>query len=594
MKSNTVKIIIAIVLCVAFLLTVIACGGKDEVYYSPEDTESEVSSQEDFYEDYSSSDDDYEELENEVMGIDPEAESEEDKGGDYFENATQNNNSENNNPNADGNTSDNAASNSSKPQNPKPENGENDATGNTSDETDANPDPEGGEGGSSVLENLYTGKDYGGKPITKENLNFDGKTVVFMREWESGSAGFGTLGDSFIANKEEIEKKYNVNIVEKKQSVNLAAELLSGNALQGHFYVVSSQNNNIYDLIGKGQLAYWNDAMANTGLDLSASQYNPYTTGIFNLGGKQWSIGTGFNRTASLVLYNKKLIAAANAEKGKAHNIESLMNEGQWTWSKLTEIALDTTKKSSTGEVTQWGIGMGITGIKALILSNSGHIIHPDSEGRFTPYLDNLNTKEALTQVYNWFNVNKVATSFTDGTFSAGNTAFIDGKVAFYFGNQGTLTQAYSKLSADDYGIAYIPKGPKAEGYISYAADDYSLVVPSSYQGITTELLLLANELYALPEGDNAENQFKNEWRKYFHTDEQYNVFHNMNFGSVTKKMWEGSDYVDLSSAGALGIESIISGVPVTPDVFVATNQPIYSANADTLAQVLKYTGTLK
>lgn len=441
---------------------------------------------------------------------------------------------------------------------------------------------------TQVDKSVYTGKDYGDTPITKENLNFDGKTVTIMREWAPYESGVSTVGDLFLAKVSKLEKQFNVKIAQKKWKVNLVAEMLSGTASEGHLYMVdSASGGSIYDMASKGYIAYMDDAMKATGINMTSDRYNKFNTGINNIGGKQWTIGVGFSNINTAVLYNKKLMQSAG------YDVNGLINSKQWTWDKITEIAKLTTKRNESGEVTQWGIGMGTSGIKAMVLSNGGHLSHPDSDGKFVSCLNSENTKEALGQVYNWYNVDRVATAFTGGVWSSGNSAFANGKVAVYFADQTAVKSAFTNLKAEDYGVAYLPLGPKATKYVSYMTVGCSYVVPAQYQKITTELLLLVDELHSRSEGYTLENQFKDEWRSSFHTDEQYNIWYSMHFDSNMEAVWEGSDFVDLAGTTGVGLESIMNGSMIA-SVWADTNHAIYTTNADILAEKYKYTGSLK
>lgn len=438
---------------------------------------------------------------------------------------------------------------------------------------------------SAVDSNVYTGKDYGDNAITKENLNFDGKIVTIMRQWDPYTDSSNNYWNNFSTRVAETEKKFNVDIVEKQWKMNLAAEMLAGTVPEGHLYTMGTSNaGSIYDMVNKGYIAYFDDAMAATGITMTESHYNKHNTELYNINGKQWSIGTGFARINSAVLYNSKLLQAAG------YDVKNLIATGQWNWEKVTEIAKNTTVKDASGVITQWGIGLGTTGVKALVLSNGGHISYPDSNGKFVSTLDSENTKEALQQVYNWFNVDKIAKTFTEGEWSAGNTAFANGQIAIYFADNSAITAAYRNLKAEDYGVAYIPMGPKATKYVNYVTSGYNYVVPASYQKITTELLLLCDELHYRKEGYTPENEYTDLWSGSFHSNEQYNMWSNIYFNSEADTVWEGSDLLSLSGDVNSGFESIINGSMI-PAVWVETNHAAYMTVADTLAETYKFTG---
>ena len=430
---------------------------------------------------------------------------------------------------------------------------------------------------------------------TPEVPDFKGASITIMREWDPYPNGKNAAWDNFNAWVNKCEKKFNVKIVEKKWKATLAGEMLAGVKPEGHYYLVGATGGgNIYDMATKGYLAYFDDAMKETGIDMTADHYNEFNTGVGNLNGKQWTIGFGFARIASAVLYNKKMLADAGQERTLTTDtsVQGLIDANKWTWDKMTEIAKKVTKRNASGEVTVWGIGIGTSGIRGLVLSNGGHIIHPDSKGKFQSYLNSENTKEALQQAYDWLNVDKVANTFSGGQWQDMGRNFADKKVAMIFGGHHETGAAYSGLTGDDYGVAYLPMGPKMKKYVSYMTYEYCYVVPASYQDMTPELLILADELHDWPvEGYTRDDEFRDEWTRYFHTAEQYNMWYNMHFSDKVERMWDGSSVVGFE--GGTDMSEMTSG-RVTPAVWVDTNHQAYTKAAADVANKYTYTGKLK
>lgn len=536
---NFYKRLICLVLCGAMLICVASCGKKDSAgNFSPnantekqeddipyDETESEESAPFEYEEDPVSSLNNYEEAENEILEKQP--------------------------------SSSKASSTT------------------TSHETKPTPD-----------DSVYTGKNYGDTPITKENLDFEGKSVTLVHEWEPyKSANFW---DKTLTQKvPEIQKKYNVNLKQQQAKVGFAAEMLSGTVPTGHLYAIgSATNGGIYDLLRKGYIADLSSAITATGIDMTTPHYDPFNTGIFNVNGKRWTIGFGYPRVGTAVLYHTKLI------KSIGYDIPDLIENNQWTWNKMTEIALKATVRNASGEVEQWGIGIGNTGIKGLILSNGGHFMHPNSEGVFTYYLNTDNTKQALKQVYDWCNTDRVATFYTDGVWSAGNTAFVMGNVAMYFADESAIIAVADKISQEDLGVAYLPMGPAKTQYVSYVSNSYCYVVPSYYSKITTELLLLMDDLFSGATSDTQTAYLESVWKTRFATEKDYDVYKKLHFDTTVERLWEGSDYIDWKGTNSLGFESLVNG-SVVPDVFVENNYELYNAKAEEISKEIKYTGTL-
>lgn len=427
----------------------------------------------------------------------------------------------------------------------------------------------------------------------KEKLNFKGKTITIMREWNPYPNGRNAAWDNFNSWLAKCEKRFNVKIDEKKWKATLAGEMLSGVKPEGHYYLVGhTGGGNIYDMATKGYLAYMDDAMKETGITMREDIYSPYNTGISNLNGKQWSIGFGFSRIASTVLYNKKLLAEVGYERTLKTDtsVQYYIDAGKWTWKKMTEMAKKATKRNNSGEVTQWGIGIGSQGITGMILSNGGHIIHPNSKGKFVSHLNTENVKEAVQQVYDWYHVDKIASAFSGGQWKDMGNAFGQKKIAFIFGGHAEEGAAYSALTADDFGVAYLPMGPRMKKYVAYMTWEYSYVVPATYQDMTTELLLLADELHDWPvKGYTRDDEFRDEWSRYFHSAEQYNMWYNHHYSNKVERVWDGSTMVP----SAAGFDDIVSGTK-TAAAWVDTYHKACNKKAQEYSKKYTYTGFLK
>ena len=471
----------------------------------------------------------------------------------------------------------------------------NGTTGNTGTASTANGTTSTSNDGNTNNNSSTTTNDNGNKTTEDwiNNLDFKGETITIMREWDPYPNGRNRAWDNFNTWLAKCEKRFNVKIEEKKWKATLAGEMLSGVRPEGHLYLVGSTGGgNVYDMASKGYLAYFDDAMKKTGITMTEDQYSEYNTGINNVNGKQWTIGFGFSRIQSTVVYNKKLLAEVGYERTLKTDtsVQSYIDSNKWTWDVMTEMAKKATKKNTSGEVTQWGIAIAESGIKGMILSNGGHIIHPDKNGKFVSQLNTENVKEAIQQVYEWYHVDKVANAFSGGQWTSMGNSFGQKKIVFMFGGHSETSSAYSSLTADDYGIAYLPMGPRMKNYVSYMTWEYSYVVPSTYQDKTTDLLLLSHVLHDWPvEGYTRDDEFRDEWSRYFHSNEQYQMWWNHHYSDKVQRVWDGSSIV--SSGASFG--DIISGSK-TPAVWVDTYSKAVNENAKVISNKYKYTGPLK
>lgn len=431
-------------------------------------------------------------------------------------------------------------------------------------------------------------KNKGNAEKMKEELDFKGASITIMRDWNPYANGKNAAHDNFNKQVNKTEKRFNVKIVEKKWKATLASEMLAGVKPEGHLYLIGyNSGGNVHDLATKGYLAYLDDAMKETGITMKEDIYNVYNVQQNNLNGKQWAIGVGFARVNSVILYNKKMTKEAG------YDIQKLIDSKKWTWDKMTEIGKKLTKKNSSGEVTQWGIGMNQKGIKALILSNGGHLVYPDAKGKFTSELKSQNVLEALELAYDWYNVDKIATPFSGGQWTDGEKAFASKKCALFFTSHSGVSTAYANLTGEDYGVAYLPMGPRMKKYVSYMVREYAYCVPAAYQDMTTELLLLADELHQWPvEGYTRDDEFRDEWTRYFHTSEQYTMWRNLHYSNDVVRVWDGSDIVSFDGYGT-SLDAIVKGTK-TPASWVDTNTKAYATAAKEVGKKITFTGTIK
>lgn len=423
--------------------------------------------------------------------------------------------------------------------------------------------------------------------------DFHGQKIVIMREWNAYPNGKNAAWDNFNNWLRKCEKHFNVDIIEKKWKVTLESEMLAGVKPEGHLYLIGNTGGNIYELSQKGYIASWDGAMKNTGIDMTADHYNQYSVGLNNINGKQWGIGFGFARVNGAVIYNTKLLASAGYEKTteKDTSIQNLIDTNKWNWSKMTEIAKATTLTNASNNITQWGIAIGDEGIKGMILSNNGNLIAPNSKGKFTSHIKDNNTVSAVKQVYSWYHTDKIASAFET---TSGNTRvqnFIDGKVAMLFADEDDIPQIYEKLTANDYGVAYLPKGPNAKKYVSYVASNYVYVAPECYQDMTTELLIVADRLHEWPVlGYNREDEFRDEWTRYFHSSAQYKMWHNFYYNEDMQRNWDACD--NLSFDG-INFKGIVNGSQ-NPEKWAESTHKKYSNYYTKTASKYKLTGKLK
>lgn len=437
----------------------------------------------------------------------------------------------------------------------------------------------GGNGGSDKKDDSQKAEDI--------KLDFGGKTITLLRDWDKYSRGKYTTWDNWLNNLEQVEKECKVKIVEKKWTANLAGEMLAGVKPEGNIYLVSSGD--VYGLATKGYIADLNDAMKKTGINMTGELFSDFNTQLNNINGKQYTIGLGFARVPAVILYNKTMTKKAG------YDIAALVKNKQWTWDKMTEVAKKCTVTSSSGQVTTYGIGFGTNAFAALAVSNNSHVIFPDSNGKFTMQLGNKQTDAALQQLYEWANVDKVATyNWGNRDWRAIGTDFANKKIAMVFADHDTENQAYASLK-DEWGVAYLPMGPNATEYVSYLQDEYSYVIPATYKDMAADLLVLLTKMHRLPSGYTVDDEFRDEWIRYFKDKDSYNMWKSLHDGTV-KQVWDGSNKLAPSLGGtsyATALGQVFQG-ELTVGAFNDTYKSGFQTNLNDATKKIRYTGSLK
>ena len=83
--------------------------------------------------------------------------------------------------------------------------------------------------------------------------------------------------------------------------------------------------------------------------------------------------------------------------------------------------------------------------------------------------------------------------------------------------------------------------------------------------------------------------EYSDEWSRYFHSNEQYNMWYNHHYSDKIQRVWDGSSIV---TSGA-SYEDIVNGTK-TPAVWVDTYSKAVNKNAAAITKKYTYTGPLK
>ena len=243
------------------------------------------------------------------------------------------------------------------------------------------------------------------------------------------------------------------------------------------------------------------------------------------MNGRQYIMGADV-RLGCFVMYNKTIFKSLNME-----DPQDLMKKGTWTWSKVTELAKKATVRDSNGTVTRYGLGFTYysQNVAGLINANNGKLVDVDSNGKLKSCLNSKQVRETFDQIAQWCSVDKVATiNYGQKAWNALEQDFCNGKIAMVFAQPYGVEMSIYNMS-DDFGVAYIPKGPSSTGYISYVFEDYGYMIPITYQSQAKNYLMLLDDLCKPLSNDD----FKSEWISRFQDSKSYTIFKEMMDGTL-------------------------------------------------------------
>lgn len=274
----------------------------------------------------------------------------------------------------------------------------------------------------------------------------------------------GPSEELMIQKLEEVEKKYNTKIeyvkfgdygkyVENFTTTSLAGEPFADIVVLELFWAFPT-------LVNKGFIQPINDY-----IDMSDPKYNDWmkTGGSFD--GKQYGFYDGSPSPYGF-FYNKTLV-----EKYGLEDPYELQQKGEWTWDKLRDFAKKATKDTDgDGKIDLYGIAGAYGKVNALteqFIHTNNASPDKDANGDIKFSLDSENAIEALQFVSDLYNVDK---SIMQPQPDNASNEFIAGHGLLYGGFSWELGGLKDGLAGagQEIGYVFIPKGPKADKYVSY------------------------------------------------------------------------------------------------------------------------------
>ncbi|MBT9138837.1 MAG: hypothetical protein DDT31_01414 [Syntrophomonadaceae bacterium] len=295
----------------------------------------------------------------------------------------------------------------------------------------------------------------------EEVVDFGGRTIQVAAWWDLTPTAGTPGGDRALARLAELQEKFNftvewVNVPWDAYTETLTASVLAGDPFADKvimapdwFYSVAMRGflqplEELYDLTDP----LWNSSIVEFGT------IGENTYGI-DAGERVWPQGVLF--------FNKTMF-----EREGLPNLYELVENRQWNWDKMIEIAKQATKDlDGDGVIDQWGIG-AMDMYLFMMYSNMGSVLEV-IDGRPTLTFGEPPAVEGLQAFVDMVHTHKVFDVPPEGSpWDWAAQRFQDGKTAmfaYYF----WISDRFAQNMADDYGITLFPMGPRATEYVSQA-----------------------------------------------------------------------------------------------------------------------------
>lgn len=199
--------------------------------------------------------------------------------------------------------------------------------------------------------------------VTGSGLAYDfgGRTIIYT-DWDDRTPPEGSADYERLL---EAEEKYNVNFEYGVIPVETMVEQVLAGVLGGeapmHLLAVQSWNYHYVPLAVQGALQPLDQVLPEDYFDslpAAIQGRDGLRSALDILGHTYGTIGLSYPyETAIVMVWNKDLF-----EREGFPSLYDLIDEGEWTWEKLEEIAIKATRDTDgDGQVDQWGVG-GVIG----------------------------------------------------------------------------------------------------------------------------------------------------------------------------------------------------------------------------------------
>lgn len=387
----------------------------------------------------------------------------------------------------------------------------------------------------------------------KESLDFNGQDIYWVIP--PGYGYFDLEGKDPYARRqnkriEQLNKKYNVNIVRKEGKGlywnTMVTSILAGEP-EGHIMLTTASY--ALNWFKAGAFADLTDAMKKTGIDFSDERYDQSVFRHSCLNGQVFSFcNRSIDGPGSIWIYNKRIFNEMNL----GDPYEMIKNK-TWTWDKVEEIATKATKRKADGTVEQWGLAFSMhSGLWSMFMSTNGGGFASMSKDGPIITLNNAVGTTAMEKFYDWAVTKKIA-YVNDGSRSwdAVFQDFTKGNIAMAQVHNKFFTVASEAQMQDDFGVILPPLGPNATDYYNPGSTGDYYFIPKTYENMADKLLLLMDEIWAPYDDASYDDLVAEKYASLVRDEASLDMLIDLVNGNQRDSEW---DPYDIDFSGMLGV----------------------------------------